>query len=170
MKLLYLIFFLFTVIVSCVQKDRVTNDLELIVLDIRSQQKQIIEIPKMEKLSSHKDTLTGENIFNNGYAINEAVDKKTGRKGNYILASSYFKDSDGNRWHLAFYVNNGKKGYAEIIVLLNNNIGIKIPEYHFYFKGTYEDIFNYQSEIFTIINEDATKNQSQFSLWVKIKE
>lgn len=167
--LLFLLLFI-TTYTACGQANDKLKDLQLLVLDIRSQKMQTIEMPWMEKLTTHSDTLTEDRIYNNGYAIIEGTDRETNRKFKLILGSAYFNDSDGDRWHLAFYVNNGDGVYAQLILLLTNESAkLKIPEYQFFFKGTYMDIFEYPSVIFHIINSDTRKNQSQFSLELVVK-
>jgi hypothetical protein len=132
---------------------------------------QTIEIPWMEKLIAHPDTLDKYGIYNNGYAVNESTSRIKPNQSKYILGSAYFNDSNGDRWHLAFYIYNTAGGYAQLILLLNNESAkLKIPEYQFYFKGTYMDIFEYPDDIFHIIKSEPIKNQSQFSLELLVKK
>ena len=170
MRFVYLIFFS-VLAAACSKSNSQPKDMVLSAFDITNKKNQVIEIPYMEKRTMQIDTLTGDSIYNNGWSIVEGNDRKSNRKFKLILGGAYFNDSDGNRWHLGFYVNNGDGVYGTIIVLLNNeSTGLKIPEYNFHFKGTYMDILAYESEIFRIINFDPRKNQSQFSLSVSVKK
>jgi hypothetical protein len=168
--LLFLLIFITAYTASSQTNDKL-KDLQLLVLDIKNKKMQTIEIPWMEKLATHSDTLTEDSIYHNGYAIYETTSRITTKQSKYILGSAYFIDSNGDRWHLNFYIYNGDGVYADLIVLLDNESAkLKIPEYQFYFKGTYMDIFEYPDNIFHIIKSEPIKNQSQFSLELLVKK